>query len=1248
MGAVATPTGTVDISYGASNHLCTVTLNASGTGTCTTSTNPPVGSPTTITGTYSGNGNYNPSTGNTPLTVTPATTQTTVQTEDANGNPTSVVTPGAQVEYAVTVTNTDSTAIPAGKVVIDVGSKTGVCIISSLGPDGKATCGPNANEASGVNQTVTATYTDNTAATPNFKSSVGTTTLSVTTANATTTTISTTPSSITYGQTVSYNATVSSSSGTGGTPSGQVIFTTGTGASQVTLCTATLLGGSGSCQPNRPSQNAPTGTDTITGTYQGDTGHLSSSGTTSLTVAQANSIVAVTATPSSDAFGQSVSYSVTVSDTTSGSVGTPTGSVSLVATTGSTSVPLCTVTPLDNSGKGSCTSNAAPVGTDTITGSYSGDPNFHTSTGTTTLTVSKANSATALTLTPSTAAFGDPVQYQAVVTDATANSTGTPNQGHVTFTLENGSQMCSQPLDSTGTASCTVSNTPIGSHTVTATYVGDGDFNQSSTTAPLTITKATPTTTITVTPSSSPAIYGQNATYAATVSSSAGTPTGQVIFTTGSGANLIALCTATLSGGTGSCTSGKAPAGTDTITGSYGGDNTFFGSSGTGSLTVTKAATSTSVSTNPTSAAPTQSVTYMATVTDTSPNSTAVPTGHVVFSINGTTICQATLDSTGKGQCPSTAAPTGTDTVQGVYNQDNADTNFNGSTGLSQLLISSSLHTTTTSVLANPSTSVFGQTVNYSATVTSTSPGTPSGTVTFSVGTTTLCMAILDNNSQGTCTAHNAPVGIDTVTGQYSGDTTFTGSSGTTTESVSKASTSTTVTAQPGSVTSGQTVTYSATVSDTSPSSTGTPTGTVQFTIGSTMLCTGTLTSGHTSCTANNAPGGTDSVTGTYSGDGNFNTSTGGTTVTVAQAAGGFVSEAPNRVLDTRNSTGGATGPVGAGQTITLDLSQAVPSGATAVALNVTAVNASTSTFVTVWPDGQSRPTASNLNVGAGQTIANLVIVQLGQGQKVDLFNQRGSLDLVADLGGYFDPSNTTGYGPQNPVRVLDTRNSTGGATGPVGPGQTVRLNLSNFVSPSATAVVLNVTAVTPTAPTFVTVWPDGTSRPTASSLNVTAGQTLPNLVIVKLGAGDFVDLYNHSGNTQLVADLEGVFDPSHSPRLLPRAPERIVDTRDGTGGTSGPLVGGATMSIDFTGALPAGARAVVLNITAVGASADTFVTVWPGGASRPNASNLNVPAGGTLPNLVIVQLGSGNVVNIFNHSGSVNIVADLEGVFTS
>ena len=548
--------------------------------------------------------------------------------------------------------------------------------------------------------------------------------------------------------------------------------------------------------------------------------------------------------------------------------------------------------------------------------------------------------------------------------------------------------------------------------------------------------------------------------------------------------------------------------------------------------------------------------------------------------------------------------------------------------------------------MTNTGSSVFGQSVTFSATVNSTSPGTPSGSVTFTVGATTLCVATL-SSAAGSCSAANAPVGSDTVTATYSGDTSFSGSSGTTPLTVSKASTSTTVTAAPGSVASGQTVTYSATVSDTTPSSTGTPTGNVQFTIGSTMLCAGILANGHTSCNASNAPVGSDSVTGTYSSDSSFNTSVGSTSVTVAQAPAGYVAQSPVRVLDTRDGTGGTTGPVSGGQTVTLDLSHAVPSTATAVAINVTAVAASTSTFVTVWPDGQTRPTASNLNVASGQTIANMVIVQLGAGQMLDLYNHRGTVNLVADLDGYFDPGSSTGYTARTPVRALDTRNGTGGTTGPVRAGQTVQLDLSRTVPATATAVVLNVTAVGPTASTFVTVWPDGSTRPTASNLNAVTGQTIPNLVVVQLGPGRKVDLYNHTGNVQLLADLEGVFDSTQNPGLLPRSPARVVDTRDGTGGTIGSLPGGATMEIDFTGTLPAGTTAVVLNVTAVGATADTFVTVWPHGSTRPNASNLNVPKGGTLPNLVVVQLGAGDVVDLYNHSGNVNIVADLEGVFT-
>ena len=72
------------------------------------------------------------------------------------------------------------------------------------------------------------------------------------------------------------------------------------------------------------------------------------------------------------------------------------------------------------------------------------------------------------------------------------------------------------------------------------------------------------------------------------------------------------------------------------------------------------------------------------------------------------------------------------------------------------------------------------------------------------------------------------------------------------------------------------------------------------------------------------------------------------------------------------------------------------------------------------------------------------------------------------------------------------------------------------------TAVVLNVTVTNPTAPSYLTVWPDGAAQPLASDLNYVAGLTVPNLVVVKLGANGSIDLFNAAGTTDVVVDVVG------------------------------------------------------------------------------------------------------------------------------
>ncbi|GAA5008188.1 hypothetical protein GCM10025734_50050 [Kitasatospora paranensis] len=240
----------------------------------------------------------------------------------------------------------------------------------------------------------------------------------------------------------------------------------------------------------------------------------------------------------------------------------------------------------------------------------------------------------------------------------------------------------------------------------------------------------------------------------------------------------------------------------------------------------------------------------------------------------------------------------------------------------------------------------------------------------------------------------------------------------------------------------------------------------------------------------------------------------------------GYSPVTPQRLLDTRYGTGAPKARVGAGGTVTLPItggSTGVPDGATAVILNVTAVNPTSGGFVTVYPDGQPRPVASNLNFAAGQVIPNLVVVPVVNG-KVDLYNKFGNVDLLADVTGYYAPDGPGRLATVAPTRLLDTRYGTGATKAPVGPDSTITLALDG-VPANATGVVLNVTAVNPSSGGFVTVFPHGSALPVVSNLNFTAKQTIPNQVIVPISEGK-VDLYNKFGSVDLVADMTGYYSP--------------------------------------------------------------------------------------------------------------------------
>ncbi|MFD8884705.1 hypothetical protein ACFV0H_19610, partial [Streptomyces erythrochromogenes] len=156
----------------------------------------------------------------------------------------------------------------------------------------------------------------------------------------------------------------------------------------------------------------------------------------------------------------------------------------------------------------------------------------------------------------------------------------------------------------------------------------------------------------------------------------------------------------------------------------------------------------------------------------------------------------------------------------------------------------------------------------------------------------------------------------------------------------------------------------------------------------------------------------------------------------------------------------------------------------------------------------------------------NLVIVPVVDG-KISFYNNAGTVDLIADITGYFT---TSGQGAKHsgagPKRLMDTRSGLGVAKAPVGAGGVVTLTVAGVEGVPAegvTAVVLNVTATNPSTAGHVSVYPHGTTRTSASNLNFTTGQTIPNLVIVPVVDGK-ISFYNNAGTVDLIADITGYF----------------------------------------------------------------------------------------------------------------------------
>jgi len=390
-----------------------------------------------------------------------------------------------------------------------------------------------------------------------------------------------------------------------------------------------------------------------------------------------------------------------------------------------------------------------------------------------------------------------------------------------------------------------------------------------------------------------------------------------------------------------------------------------------------------------------------------------------------------------------------------------------------------------------------------------------------------------------------------------------------------------------------------------------------------------------------------------------------------AQAAvpptGSYIPLSPSRILDTRNGTGAPQQQLGPGQTLQLTVAGrgGVPStGAAAAVLNITAVSATASSFLSVYPAGQARPTASSINFVPGKTRANIATARLGTAGAVTIYNSSGSVSVVVDVVGYYATSTgpTTGneFTDVVPERLSDTRPS---SAGPLASQESLVLyvdfGLSGDLNSAVNALALNVTAVGAEGSGFLQTY-DGGTVPGGSTLNYSGPASTSNMSVVRTSdcptsecpsTGDpqpvRFGVFNGSATSvDVIVDLVGVYynDGSTGLRFVPLTkPVRIKDSRN----PSTPLTAKQTQTLTApTTIANADTAVLVTNVTAVKPTATTFLTLWANdGSARPTTSNLNAAAGTTVANGAMVDLTS-RMFRVFNAAGTTNYLVDVTGRF--
>jgi hypothetical protein len=279
-----------------------------------------------------------------------------------------------------------------------------------------------------------------------------------------------------------------------------------------------------------------------------------------------------------------------------------------------------------------------------------------------------------------------------------------------------------------------------------------------------------------------------------------------------------------------------------------------------------------------------------------------------------------------------------------------------------------------------------------------------------------------------------------------------------------------------------------------------------------------------------------------------------------------------------------------------------------------------------------------------------------------------GSADVFIDLFGFYSgsPSGSVGlYNPLNtPFRALDTRTATGGHQARVRAGESFPLQVagnsaiasSPVIPADASAITLNLTAVSGTADSFLSVSPAQSgstpcpARATSSNLNFPASRTLANRVTVAIGNGGRICFFNSAGNVDVIADLAGWYSGGQAGDTTGLffsawTPVRIYDSRLTSPLAQGP---GSCPGSNRDLAIPAAIGAASMNLTGLNASGSTYLSAFPtGSAPNPPTSDINYTLGDIQPNLVVTKLAGGSIT-ICTAAAATDFFIDVGGVYRS